>query len=513
MGRSGPFHVGKMIRMIRTMRPKNTTTATPRAFLARRAGLSVAFVGLAAGCWLSNTAGAQEAGHPTTAPENAVTSPAAPGAPVTAPGAPGQPVPGHGAGSPTTETQNTAAPTTEAPNTGAPSTAVTPDSPQNRGELPHAGAPFEHQEGGTAPAEHGKAEHGEEKEEFETHLPSILYGPLKAIWHGGPATLTADGAVTAEGQPVSGAELAGKQVDFTHHEGHGAHKEELKLHPTIGAVGDAAPSPGAERGHITVDGREIELLNPKVAFALQSAFPEQLGMSLVTAILLAVVLFALTRNMKRVPDRKQGILEMGYSALDAFVGGLIGPGYQKYLPLIGALFLYIFFMNIGIMIPGWGSATGNINITAGLALVVFLYVQIEGIRANGFVGYLKHFVGEPVWLAPLNFPLHIIGEFAKLLSLSLRLFGNIFGEDTVIVILIGLVGMFKIAWLPLQAPMYLLSMFAGFVQALVFCILTCIYIAMMTVHDDHGSHGGNDHDNDHGHSHDGADHGHAHAHA
>lgn len=380
---------------------------------------------------------------------------------------------------------------------------------------------MQHQEGGTSPnahqeeaahGEHAAGGHGavahEEKEEFETHLPSIIYGPLKAIWFSGPATLTADGALE-NGQPIDGASLAGKQVDYTHHEGHGAHKQELKIHPTIGAIGNTTPSDRMDRGHLTVDGREIELLNPKVAFALQSMFPEQLGMSLITAILLAIVLFALTRNMKRVPDRKQSVLEMGYTALDSFVGGLIGPGYKKYLPLIGALFLYIFFMNIGIMIPGWGSATGNINVTAGLALVVFLYVQWEGIRANGIGGYIKHFVGEPVWLAPLNFPLHIIGEFAKLLSLSLRLFGNIFGEDTVIVILIGLVGMFKIPWLPLQAPMYLLSMFAGFVQALVFCILTCIYIALMTVHDDHGSHGHDDHG--HGHSHD--DHGHAHAHA
>ncbi len=69
---------------------------------------------------------------------------------------------------------------------------------------------------------------------------------------------------------------------------------------------------------------------------------------------------------------------MGYQGLDSFVGGIIGPA-MKYVPLIGTLFLYIFFMNIGVMIPGWGSATANINITAGLALVIFVYVQAEGI--------------------------------------------------------------------------------------------------------------------------------------
>jgi F-type H+-transporting ATPase subunit a len=396
---------------------------------------------------------------------------------------------------------------------------VTPEAPHDAGEPPHSGGPITNPSGHTTGTGHGEGEHGkpgadghgkDHGHEFQTHLPSILYGPLKKLWYGGPATLTADGAIGADGQPVNVAELVGKQVDYTHEEGEGSHKETLQIHPTIGSIGSATS--GTKRGHLKVGDREIELLNPLVKFAYKDAMPEALAQSLITALLIGIVLVLLTRNMQRLPGRRQSLLEMAYGSLDAFVGGLIGPGYQKYMPLIGTLFIYIFLMNIGIMIPWWGSATANINVTAGLALVVFVYVQYEGIRANGLIGYIKHFVGEPVWLAPLNFPLHVIGEFAKLLSLSLRLFGNIFGEDTVIVILIGLVGMFGIPWLPLQGAMYPLSIFAGGVQAMVFCILTCIYIAMMTVHDDHGAHG-NEHDDDHGHSHDGADHGHAHAHA
>ena len=100
-------------------------------------------------------------------------------------------------------------------------------------------------------------------------------------------------------------------------------------------------------------------------------------------------------------------------------------------------------------------------------------------------------MGEPVWLAPLNFPLHIIGELARPVSLSVRLFGNIFGEDTVIAVLIALVAPLVIPFkfLPLHFPMLLLALFTSFVQAMVFSILTCIYIAGFVVHEEeHGEH-------------------------
>jgi F-type H+-transporting ATPase subunit a len=107
-----------------------------------------------------------------------------------------------------------------------------------------------------------------------------------------------------------------------------------------------------------------------------------------------------------------------------------------------------------------------------------------------------HFVGDPWWLGPLNFPIHVVGEVAKLLSLTIRLFGNIFGEDVVIVILIFLAGMFTKGLIPFQAPMYLLAIFTSFVQAMVFSILTCVYIALMTTHEEghgHAEHGHDEH--------------------
>jgi F-type H+-transporting ATPase subunit a len=189
-------------------------------------------------------------------------------------------------------------------------------------------------------------------------------------------------------------------------------------------------------------------------------------------------------------------LEQAYESADFFFRNLIPHNHQRYMPLMSAFFVYILVMNLAGIIPGWLSPTSNVNVTAGLALVIVLYVQYEGIRVNGLLGYFKHFLGEPVWLAPLNLPLHIIGEFAKVLSLTIRLFGNIFGEDVVIVILI-LLSIKFMGGVPMQTPMYLLAMFTSFVQALVFTILGSVYIAIMTTHDEGEGHGG---EHEHGHA-------------
>jgi F-type H+-transporting ATPase subunit a len=107
-------------------------------------------------------------------------------------------------------------------------------------------------------------------------------------------------------------------------------------------------------------------------------------------------------------------------------------------------------------------------------------VQYCGFRAHG-IKYLKHFLGEPLWLAPLMLPIHVIGELARPLSLTIRLFGNIFGEDMVIIILIlitkEVIGTFL---LPAQFPMMLFGVFTSFVQALVFSMLVAIYISVAT---------------------------------
>lgn len=411
----------------------------------------------------------------------------------------------------TTAPHTPAATTSEAPLNSPTSPVQSGEHGTNEGLQEHGPGGQHAPQGGTHEAtaaeggEHGGKHEEHEEEGFSIHIPSLLYGPLKKIWYAGPATLSADGAVTANNEPVAAAELTGKTVDFNYvdHHSHVSPKPEYAIHPVIGSIGTRTSSTKAPTP-VTVDGRQLLLIEPTVHFAYESMFPELLVISLLTALTIALVVFLLTRNLQRIPDRKQSFVELIYVSLDNFVHGLIGDHYKQYVPLVGTIFIYVLIMNLAGLIPGWASPTANINVPAGLAIVVVLYVQIEGIRSNGLKGYLMHFVGDPWWLGPLNFPIHAIGEVARVLSLTIRLFGNIFGEDVVIVILIALSGMFTKGLLPVQAPMYLLAIFTSFVQAMVFSILTCVYIALMTTHEDHG-HGehGHGHDDAHGVHHDG----------
>jgi F-type H+-transporting ATPase subunit a len=360
---------------------------------------------------------------------------------------------------------------------------------------------------------HGGGEHagGKHEQGISIHLPSFIYGPLKQlVWHAGPATLNADGAVV-DGQPAGEAakSWAGKAVDFSYRDEHKPEDPAKQIKAAIGTIGAAGANPGSHTEEVSIDGQSVTLVNPKVSFAWEGAFPEHLVISLLTALGIFLVACWMAANPQRVPTRKQAAAELIYSALEGFVKGQIGDGYRRYVPLVATAFLYILTMNLVGVIPGWASPTANINVTGGLALIVVVFTQYEGIRANGFGGYLKHFMGDPIWLAGLNFPIHLIGELAKILSLSIRLFGNIFGEDVVLVILIGLSAKF-LGGIPGQAPLLLLAIFTSFVQALVFCILTCVYITLMTSHE--GDHAEGHGEHDHGHSHDGG-HGHAHAHA
>ena len=217
---------------------------------------------------------------------------------------------------------------------------------------------------------------------------------------------------------------------------------------------------------------------------------DAIGFSLISAGLLIVLATLATRDYRKIPRGIQNVFEWAVGLLRGLVHGFI-PGAQgdKYLPYLGSVFLFIFTMNMLGVIPGFRSPTMTLSTTAALGITTFVMVQQYAIRANGPVAYLKHFMGDVLWLAPLMFVVEIIGEFAKPLSLSLRLFGNIFGEDNVIEQLMTLGG-----WIPVQAPMMLLALFTSFLQAFIFTTLSTIYIASKVVHEgghgeDHGEHG------------------------
>jgi F-type H+-transporting ATPase subunit a len=187
------------------------------------------------------------------------------------------------------------------------------------------------------------------------------------------------------------------------------------------------------------------------------------------------------------PGKLQIVLEDGVQAVLGLLEEWIGPDGRRFLPLIGTLGVFILLGNYMGLIPGLMAPTSSINVTLGCALTTWVYYHFQGIKKQGVISYIKHFAlppGSPVALAPLMFVIEIISHTSRVLSLSLRLFGNIFGEELVIVILASIIPFV----VPL--PMMLLGLVTGGLQAFIFVLLSIIYlqgaVAVEHDHDDHG---------------------------
>ena len=189
-------------------------------------------------------------------------------------------------------------------------------------------------------------------------------------------------------------------------------------------------------------------------------------------ILIMVISFAiLARGIKLLPSSSQSFLEFVVGSLENFMVEITGPEGRAFFPFIATIFLYIFLCNLLGLVPGFISPTANPNTTVALALVTFVYTHYLGIKHHGFK-YIKHFLG-PIWyIAPIMFFIEIIGHLARVMSLSIRLFGNIFGKEKVLGILFALWGLYLV---PL--PIMFLGLLVSFVQALVFMLLATVYFA------------------------------------
>jgi F-type H+-transporting ATPase subunit a len=196
---------------------------------------------------------------------------------------------------------------------------------------------------------------------------------------------------------------------------------------------------------------------------------------LVMAILVVMGVLG-TRALRPVPGPLQNFVEVVIEAFYGLLDQMIGKQGRQFLPLIGTAGLFILTSNLLGNIPGFQPPTANWNTTVALAVTVFLSYNYFGIRKHGLLNYLKHFCGPIWWLAPLMFPIEFIGHLARPVSLSIRLFGNIFGEESVIVILLSLVWLVMpyFIWLIIMLP---LSLFTAVVQTFVFLMLSMVYIA------------------------------------
>jgi F-type H+-transporting ATPase subunit a len=145
----------------------------------------------------------------------------------------------------------------------------------------------------------------------------------------------------------------------------------------------------------------------------------------------------------------------------------MGKEGRKYLPLVGTLFIFILFLNLSWFIPEMKPPTTDLSTTVGFAVVTIILVELIGIKKKGLGGYIKHFF-QPT---PALFVLNVIEELVKPVSLSLRLFANMFGEKTVVAALLLMFPLF------LPIPVMALGVIMGIIQALVFSLLTVVYIA------------------------------------
>lgn len=211
----------------------------------------------------------------------------------------------------------------------------------------------------------------------------------------------------------------------------------------------------------------LEHVQPSVVFYLGSipVTSTVVNTWVIMAILLPLV-YILTRKLSIVPRGSQHLLEMLAEFFYDLLEDNMGKEGRKYLPLVGTLFVFILFLNLAWLIPGMRPPTTDLSTTVGFAVVTIILVQLIGIKKQGLGGYIKHFF-QP---NPFLFPLNVIEELVKPVSLSLRLFANMFGEKTVVAVLFMLIPFL------VPTPVMILGVIMGLIQALVFSLLTVVYI-------------------------------------
>ena len=208
--------------------------------------------------------------------------------------------------------------------------------------------------------------------------------------------------------------------------------------------------------------------------------PDHVIMAFLVLLISAIFFPLATRHLSRYnPGILQHIFEVTVGALKNLLHEVIGHDGDQYLDIIGAFMVFIFIANIFGLFFFLQPPTSNPNTTFALSVSAFLYYNYAGIRKQGVIHYLKHFMGPVLWLAPIMFPIELIGNFARILSLGVRLFGNIFGEHTATGIFMGMLP-FVVPW-----PMMGLGIFGAFLQTFVFIMLTMVYISGATAAEEH----------------------------
>jgi F-type H+-transporting ATPase subunit a len=205
--------------------------------------------------------------------------------------------------------------------------------------------------------------------------------------------------------------------------------------------------------------------------------PNAAAMEVLVMVLLTIFFILVRMNLS---VDKPGALQHTMEGIEGFVEGLgkeiIGHHYHRYVPYLVTLGIFILSCNLIGLVPGMESPTGVPIVPLGCALVTWFYYHFQGIREHG-AGYFKHFMGPVWWLAPLMFPIEVFSHLARVLSLTIRLFANMFAGEMVTLVFFSLI--------PLGIPIIFQGLHIGvaFIQTYIFVLLACVYLSEATAHE------------------------------
>ena len=225
------------------------------------------------------------------------------------------------------------------------------------------------------------------------------------------------------------------------------------------------------------------LLNKLNIYPLHPAAPidDRLTLQLVVAFVL-LLFFIVVRAKLSVekPGSMQHLAEMIHGFVDEQAQSVMGHhGYESHLPFVTTILMFVLLCNIIGLLPGIETPTASPVVPLGIALVTFFYYNYHGVRAQGPIGYLKHFMGPVIWIAPFIFPIEIISNLTRVMSLTVRLYANMFASDLLTLVFFSLV--------PIGVPVIFLGLHLGvaLIQSYVFMLLTMIYLGEATAHEGH----------------------------
>jgi F-type H+-transporting ATPase subunit a len=210
------------------------------------------------------------------------------------------------------------------------------------------------------------------------------------------------------------------------------------------------------------------------AAPINNTFAVELAVVLGFIVLFAIVRFTLSVEKPLAP---QTAFEMLHGAIGGLAEQSIGEGYQRFQPFVTCIFLFVLVCNLLGLIPGLSAPTQDVVVPLGVAVVTFLYYNFHGIRVQGPIGYFKHFCGPIWWIAWLLLPIEIISHLARMMSLTIRLWANMFAGDLVTLVFFSLV--------PAAVPVLFLGLhlFVSIIQAFVFTLLAMIYLSQAVAHE------------------------------